>query len=293
MDEKTKVNDVVDTTDCLEAIGAFKAMKNLFFTVTFICLVVLQGVFWLNYLGYVDASDTPCRASCVVESAVIDNVSVVAEIKLVETVAADKEVKAVVKLDEHAENAVAGLGDAAHDHNADGHDEHSGHADSDGAVVQDETPVPDEIEKASASSIAKYLPKYEHACIAIRVCNFVLVIAATIYCLILLMSIKISLIGRLGGISHISRAFFLSMFALIILLPWQCVFDGVVIGAIYTPAELFSKWVLTDDSTIVCQVIYFARFAGMWAISFLLLFSAQVRSAKWSKTTLRRLGILR
>ena len=57
MDEKPKVNDVVDTTDCLEAIGAFKAMKNLFFLVVFICLIVLQGIFWLNHLGYIDVSE--------------------------------------------------------------------------------------------------------------------------------------------------------------------------------------------------------------------------------------------
>ena len=136
------------------------------------------------------------------------------------------------------------------------------------------------------------MPKYEHAVIAVRICNFVLVISATVYCLILLMSVKISLIGRLGGISHISRAFFLSLFALVILLPWQGLFEGVVLGAIYLPDELFTKG-LDADPTLVEKIMHFARFSGMWAISLLLLLMAQARSSKWSKTTLRRLGILR
>jgi hypothetical protein len=285
MDDKPKVNDVVDTTDCLEAIGAFKAMKNLFFMVVFICLIVLQGIFWLNYLGYIDASETSVEPAAAVVDVEIVDVTSETEPAKVETgalIAADAgETANDVTIKERAEKVVADVTGGEKD------------TESEAASVEDAALAEDTSEEASASALAKYMPKSQHAEIAIRICNFVLAISATIYCLILLMSLKISLIGRLGGISHISRAFFLSLIALVILLPWQCLFEGVVLGAIYLPAELFTKWVLTDESTLICKIMYFARFSGMWAISLLFLLAAQVRSAKWSKTTLRRLGILR
>ena len=107
------------------------------------------------------------------------------------------------------------------------------------------------------------------------------------------MSLKISLIGRLGGISHISRAFFLSLIALVLLLPWQALFKGVVFGAVYLPEELFVEWMFDADSPLINQAVYFVRFSGMWLLTLLFLIAAQSRAAKWSKTTLRRLGILR
>ncbi|MCF7955500.1 MAG: hypothetical protein K9M75_06840 [Phycisphaerae bacterium] len=282
MDEKPSLSNAVDTTDCLEAIGTFKSMKNLFFMVSFIALVILQGVFWLNYLGYVDvsgASAEPVAAVSNVETDV-ENATKTAETPKDTNIGAvvGGKVAADVTIDKQAEKVVSDL--AAGDKTT--------------KAATETAPVEEAAKKApAASGLAKYMPKFEHASVVIRICNFVLIISATMYCLILLMSIKISLIGRLGGISHISRAFFLSLFALVILLPWQGLFEGVALGAIYLPAELFSKFVLTDESTLVCKIMYFARFSGMWGISLLLLLAAQARSAKWSKTMLRRLGVLR
>jgi hypothetical protein len=329
MDEKPSLSDAVDTTDCLEAIGAFKAMKNLFFMVAFIALIVLQGVFWLNYLGYIDVSEVS-EVSAEPAAAVVDVEPTAAEATEPETGAAigfivGGEAKNEATIEKQAEKVVADVteGEKAVDGEVEAAESETGaligavvggtvndvtiekqaekvvadvtegdktvDAEVEAAPVEEAAPA----KKALNITLTKFMPKYEHACVAIRLCNFVLIISATIYCLILLMSIKISLIGRLGGISHISKAFFLSLFALIILLPWQGLFEGVVLGAIYLPAELFSKFVLTDESTLVCKIMYFARFSGMWGLSLLLLLCAQLRSAKWSKTTLRRLGILR
>lgn len=283
MDDKTNVNSVVDTTDCLEAIGVFKAAKNFFFMVIFICLIIVQSVFWLNYQGYIDTADTCGYAKHATKSVV----EVAPAVEEVIAKAAPAEIAVVntdpaaVTIEDQAEKAVSDVNGAKVADVAD-----VAIVDEPAVEVQDDS-------NALMSSIAKYIPNYHHVRVLVRLCNFILIFSATIYCLVLLMSVKISLVGRLGGISHISRAFFLSLFALIILLPWQSVFGGFAIGAIYAPAELFTKCTQVHDSAIVCQVMYFARFSGMWALSFLLLFAAQIRSAKWSKTTLRRLGILR
>ena len=122
--------------------------------------------------------------------------------------------------------------------------------------------------------------------------NESLVIAATLYSLTLLMSIKISLCGRLGGLSHISKAFFSSLFALVILMPWQALLPGVLVGAIYTPAELLAPAECLCMPPIVAEICFYLRFSGMWLVVTLLLISSQSRSIKWAKTILKRLGIL-
>ena len=52
--ESEKQEELLCTTDCLEAVGAFKAMKNFLFVIIVICLVLLQVTFWLVELDFVD-----------------------------------------------------------------------------------------------------------------------------------------------------------------------------------------------------------------------------------------------
>lgn len=264
MNENSKMNDVVDTTDCFEAIGACKGMKNLSFIIVLICLLLLQGVFWLNTTGYIDSvEETAVAAEPVVEKQVEAEVTAAEKTVTPEEAQADKVVEEIAGADEQAKPA-------------------------------EEEPTVIVTEESVKETIAKYLvPKYEHAVVIVGVCNFALILAATLYCLVLLISLKISLVGRLGGISHISKAFFLSLIALVILMPWQVMFEGVCLGAIYTPAELFADWTTAGSSELACQILYYARFAGMEILVLLLILTAQCRSAKWAKTTLRRLGVVR
>jgi len=87
------------------------------------------------------------------------------------------------------------------------------------------------------------------------------------------------------------RAFFRSLFAFVLLLPWQLCSSGVVTGAVYTPEELFNPCGLVADATLAGQIFYYLRFTGLWLIVFVLIVSAQFRTRKWAKATLRRLGI--
>ena len=47
MAEEQRREDLLGTTDCLEAISVFKSWKNFLFVVAVICLVLLQICFWL------------------------------------------------------------------------------------------------------------------------------------------------------------------------------------------------------------------------------------------------------
>jgi hypothetical protein len=125
----------------------------------------------------------------------------------------------------------------------------------------------------------------------IRVTNAVLILAATLYCLSMLFSLKVSMLGRLGGINHISRAFFLSLLMLILLLPWQRIFGGMVPGAIYTPDELLESF-SAKNGDVLHKVIYYLRFSGYWLLILLLLILSQIRSIRWGKAILRRLEII-
>jgi len=46
-------NNLLDTTDCLEAVGVFKGWKNFLFVVIIICLLLMQICFWLVNTGWV------------------------------------------------------------------------------------------------------------------------------------------------------------------------------------------------------------------------------------------------
>lgn len=126
----------------------------------------------------------------------------------------------------------------------------------------------------------------------IRFFNFVLILTAVLYCLTMLFSLKVSLLGRLGGINHICRAFFLSLVFVVLLLPWQKFFPGVVIGAMYTPGELLSRCAAAEDYRIFGTILHYLRFTGYWLLVLLLLIFSQLSSSRWSKAIFRRLEVI-
>jgi hypothetical protein len=138
--------------------------------------------------------------------------------------------------------------------------------------------------------------EFKHLAWLIRLVDFVLVFAAMLYCLTMLFSLKVSLLGRLGGINHIARAFFLSLVFLVLLLPWQIpwqkFFAGEIVGAIYTPGELLSSFAALKDSGIFYKTFYYLRFSGYWLVVLLLLIFSYIRSSRWAKAILRRLEVI-
>ena len=128
---------------------------------------------------------------------------------------------------------------------------------------------------------------------ALRFVNCVLVFAAVLYCMSLLFGMKVTLMGRLGGINQICRAFFLSMIMVILLLPWQQVFGPTILGAIFTSSELFkANCAQCGSENVVDMALYYLRFTGYWLLMLLLLIVAQVRGARWTNAIYRRLEVL-
>ncbi len=126
----------------------------------------------------------------------------------------------------------------------------------------------------------------------IRFFNFILIPASVFYCLTLLFGLQVSLVGRLGGVSHVTRAFFLSLLMLILMMPWQKIFWGVVVGAMYSPDDLLNSITITPAYDMLASILYYTRFTIYWLVVVLLLIFAQLRSSKWAKAMLRRLEVV-
>jgi len=234
-------NNLIDTTDCLEAVGVFRGWKNFLFLIVMLCLILLQTSFWLVDTGWVKAAEETKSGSSVV---LADGA---------------EQVNAVAKALPSEPNQPA---EAAAEHR--------------------------QQEKAGFN----FFNKFKHWALLIRIVDFILILAAVLYCLTMLFSLKVSLLGRLGGINHISRAFFLSLLMLVLILPWQSFFAGVVVGLIYTPGELLSRYSTVETSGFFGTVFYYLRFVGYWLLVLLLLIFSYLRSCRWAKAILRRLEVI-
>ena len=251
MNENYPTGPVVDETDCLGAVGAFKSFKNLAFLISFICLILLQAAFWMNYLDLIDTSD----CSCPEPSGVPTEATVKASV--VEQAGALMMEAAATASEPSMSGSQAGIFDVS-------------------AII---------------SSVTSLTCRQMFCIIAI--CNYVLFVAVVLFSLTLLMILKISIVGRLGGINHIARAFLLSLFLLVLIVPWQVCLPDTVVGAIYTADELFCADPVAYDGPLADCIFYFGRFTGLWAVVTILLLAAQIRSMRWSKVVVRYLRVLK
>ena len=131
----------------------------------------------------------------------------------------------------------------------------------------------------------------QRLCFGLSIVNGILILSACIYVLTILFSLKVSIVGKLGGINHISKAFFVALFMFVLLLPWQRIFGGMVVGAIYTPCELM-KCCAAARADILADVLYYLRFSGYWLLIFLMLIITQMRTCRWTGAILRRLEVV-
>ena len=252
--------NLVDTTDCLEAIDVFKGWKNFFFLIVILSLLALQASFWLVNTGFVKTCEEQPPSPIFTK--------VAGELEQPALIAAGEEEQKPKPDDEIATAAKELVAEA------------------------NIMPEPAKAVEAAKPARQRFKLNLTYLNWIIRFCNFVLIMAATLYCLTILFSLKISLQGRLGGIKHISKAFFLSLIVLVLLLPWQVVFEGILAGVIYTPQELLNATSAAAEGSIFIKALLYARFTGYWLLVLLILMFAQFRSRRWTMAILRRLEVI-
>lgn len=256
-------NRLLDTTDCLEAVGVFRGWKNFLFAIVILCLLLLQASFWLVDTGYIKTTsietDNAAKSSSPV--AVAEGTEQTNEVT--KQIAEETD-----KIQEAAKQVAAEPNQPA-------------------KAISQKPQKPQQRKTSLGFDI-----KFEQLAWLIRLLNFMLIPSAVLYCLTILFSLKVSLLGRLGGINHISRAFFLSLVMLVLLLPWQRLFTGIVVGAMYSSEELLDSYLASDGRGIFGTAFYYLRFTGFWLLAVLLLILSQFRSGRWTKTILRRLEVI-
>jgi hypothetical protein len=226
---------MIETTDCLEAIGVFRGWKNLFFAILLVCLLLVQAAFWLADLQIVPAGDGGSPK-----------------------VAAAAEPNAVAKAAPATEpNQAAGRAATA------------------------------------AKLPARLMQKLDagHLARAVELINGILIVTAVLFTLAMFFCLLVSLVGRLGGIRHISRAFFLAVIVLVLAIPWQTLVGSRLPGVVYTFPERLN-WLAIKNESLLNTIVYYLRFSGYWLVFLLLLVVSQLRSARWTKSILHRLEII-
>jgi hypothetical protein len=276
MEDHQNPHDMIDVTDCLEARDALRGMKNFCFWMLLLSLLILQGMFWL------DRADWISRGTCCNAAAVCGSVCPSASEAKPETSVPSPQVPVSVVPAKEPEKTSPSGADAPV-----------------GPIAQAAQEVAREAQAAQASQEAKEpinWVRFKLPCrcawVLIGGLNFILLFCGVLYCLVLLITLKVSLVSRLGGISHITRAFFISLFLLVFLFPWQCLLPRVLIGVIYLPKELLCFFPAQADGSVFWLVLMYLRFVGLWVLAVWLLLWSWFRSGRWYRATQRRLGIM-
>jgi hypothetical protein len=261
--ERDREKDLVDTTDCLEAVSVFRCWKNLFFVVMFVALLLLGLCFWIMDLGLVSAEPRFIGEQAVTTETMTELAPPVSEVK--------QQVNEAAALVTAEPRLVGEAGQVTADANL------------------PEVQTQPEFRKPLRLPFAV---RQVHVMWTIRAIDAVVIMAAALYCLTILFALKISMVGRLGGINHISRAFFWSLILLALIVPWQVVLGWGLFGVTFEPGELLKRINEYESTTIFVKGLYWFRYVVVWAIALLCLVFAQIRSARWSKATLKRLEVI-
>jgi len=163
-----------------------------------------------------------------------------------------------------------------------------GMANADEPIVTEAQPSAPATLPTRGPALPRLLPfdlTFKHVTSVIHPVNAILMFACVLYALTGYIALSVSIRSRLGGLAHISRAFYFSLVALILLLPWQIVLAPIGLGTLYTPRELADSCTAVAGDTFETARFYL-RFTGTWALVMLVLILAQWRSFRWTKTVL-------
>ncbi|MHC4680321.1 MAG: DUF6691 family protein [Planctomycetota bacterium] len=144
-----------------------------------------------------------------------------------------------------------------------------------------------ETQKPATPRLLPFDLTIDHVTAVVDPANTVLIFASVLYVFAAYVALSVSIGSGLGGLGHVSRAFYLSVVVLILLLPWHILFGRIGLGTIYTPDELLGSCTTGAGGTLQTALFYL-RFTGTWALAMLVLILAQCRSARWTRAALRQ-----
>ena len=141
----------------------------------------------------------------------------------------------------------------------------------------------------------------------VNVTVFLAMITVVVLAVVLLLIVGIMLVGRLIGVTHVTKAFILTAVLGALLFPWQSLWNypiagttqpvpdqtaqlqvgppAVIPGVLYTWPELHHQAHFTNDN-VFAAYMHWARFIGFPVLALILLMSIQTRSSRGLKFAL-------
>ncbi len=246
-----------DNRDAMEAYRIFRWARNWLFVIILLCLILVQGAFWIVDRGGLDqvvenrlirfsGGSEPCRWGVLGSFA----------FRVVEPSCRQPDVQgsSTTRCPQQRQTGFAPL--------------------------QTAPEQPDEI----LADLVKTI---------LRICNAVLVFSLALYFLVQVFSLNIAVVGRLGGLACSSKAVFLSLIMVVLVLPWGNWYAGGHSGVLFSYADLMKTQLQNAEQQTPWHssgwVGYYFRFVGMWLIMLALLVLSQVFGGKAWKQILHRL----
>ena len=125
--------------------------------------------------------------------------------------------------------------------------------------------------------------------ILLAVVNAILPFVVVLYAVTIWVGLQLSLTGRLGGLQHNARAFFLSLILLVLVLPWGRIVAFGTWQTLFGYHELASAYVNRPDSgdgwNMAC---YYGRFLLLQIVALLAVLGAQIRCVRGGMQINRR-----
>ncbi len=251
--------------DALEAFEVFSQARNLFFWIILLMLLLTQTLFWLtdqNIIGNQPATR---------DNNIIDiSVPAYQPMEKPEFIWVDYPVLAQQPNTPDSSTAT---------------DSPSGDTNQSPSVE----PQNRTLEEKTIPQPAKKLFNKDGYHYLLKLTNYLCAISCLIYFLCLMTGLKLVIIGNLGGLADASKALFLSLILLALIMPWQKIISPEIPGVLYGWKELNeSKSSVQANGDLVSMILYYTRFCGLWLISLLLAIFSQWRSVSSVKAVRQR-----
>ncbi len=233
--------------DALEAFNLARSMRNVLFFLLLLSLLILGSVFWLTDITRWQQTSHPVTvAPETIDIPVPDNTpSDAPSAALPDKPAAEADIAAA---DSSAETP---------------------------AAVADDT-VTDKNTAANDDAARNTQWRQQLARVLATVGRFSAFFAGLMYLLTLLLMIKFTIVGRLGGAAAMTRAFFLMLLAAVLMVPWKSLAAINYPGALFPYDELLA--VQCGLQTAGDAFCYYLHYVGLWAGVLLLIIAAHCRS---------------
>ncbi len=256
-----------DKTDAWSAFATFAAVRTLFFILLFLALAILQVCFWAVNSGSMD------------KALHIDNSGIL------EIICPNHNYTTPKPGNYNCTAAISNYHSITNNNSSTSPNPCINDSNISGMIFTTEKPIP---------LTGRHVDKIQLIQSGLKAAKYLLSFAAIMYFFCMLAGLMMAIAGSLGGLANMTRALFLSLLVMVMVVSWQHSFAPGAPGVAFSYNGLIDHYKhmrISNDTTYT--FFYYCRFVGLWAIAMIALLLAQWRSFKALKNIqLRIMAIL-